>query len=230
LGRGCMRAFSMCHRTQTPHMYFFHHRLVSTVNKDVQSIDFGDIFSRTASEFNKKEIEEKQKILLEDKTKTPKVASVIFNRRNLNCGMKKLGRLVKQIRGLSCNEASIQLKFSTMRIASSVKKFIDYASYKANKTHLLDQDRLIISELFVTKGVYPPPKPDFRAKGRVGLRTQRTSHLRLKVSEVPYVEGKTYVGKFARGINKIKWQSYKYQKKMAKFKKLLLQNIPETKQ
>eukprot|EP01088_Endostelium_zonatum_P019229 TRINITY_DN653_c0_g1_i1.p1 TRINITY_DN653_c0_g1~~TRINITY_DN653_c0_g1_i1.p1 ORF type:complete len:147 (+),score=30.08 TRINITY_DN653_c0_g1_i1:461-901(+) len=99
-----------------------------------------------------------------------------------------------------------------MKVAKDVGRVINFARRQAAQKGLLDPSRLVLSQFYVTKGRFGPKRPDFRARSHIGMRRQRTSHLKVSITEVPFVDGKKYVGKFARGINKARWQAYKAQK------------------
>lgn len=64
--------------------------------------------------------------------------------------------------------------------------------------------------LYLTRGQFGPQRPDFKAKGRIGIKRRQYCHLFIALKEVPYVEGEQKLGKFVRGLNKerrVKWHA-----------------------
>lgn len=119
--------------------------------------------------------------------------------------MKKFDLLLRQIRGLSYHEAITQLKFANRKGARDVSIVLECAKVAAEKKGL-NVDRLVVVELFATKGKMLK-KIEYKAKGQAGLHRTRYSHLTAKLREAPLIPGKEWrVGKFQRGKRAMKRQ------------------------
>eukprot|EP01089_Gocevia_fonbrunei_P000592 TRINITY_DN10593_c0_g1_i3.p1 TRINITY_DN10593_c0_g1~~TRINITY_DN10593_c0_g1_i3.p1 ORF type:complete len:158 (+),score=30.56 TRINITY_DN10593_c0_g1_i3:332-805(+) len=127
--------------------------------------------------------------------------------------MKRMDLIMKQIRGLSCSEAITQLQFIKVREAQKVKEFFERSRLRAKTELKLDPDRLLVCDLYVTKGNYPRAKPKFKGHGKVHWIQRRTCHVFLKLKEVPTTKG-ILIGRFNRGVNKAHWAARKYQLKL----------------
>jgi large subunit ribosomal protein L22 len=163
----------------------------------------GDIFSKAFEDV--KRIEEREKE--EGQGARPKEVRVL--KENLPISMKRIDHLLRQIRNLNYREAVLQLKFCQKRIAPRIIEALEKARLRAEVKHGLDPDRLVIKEIYATKGQYGPPKIEYKAKSRIGIRRRKKSHLTVKLKEIPYQEGEKQLGKFARGVNTEKrkeWQ------------------------
>jgi len=154
-------------------------------------------------------MEKVEQTLTPAEKEAPKVKEVKFFKKNLPISRKNLNPLLLQIRGLNYREALVQLTFCGKRIAPKVISVIERCRMKADKENL-NPDRLVGSELYLTKGQFGPKKMEFKAKGRIGIRRRQYCHLFVGLKEVPAVEGEKQLGKFARGVNKerrIQWRA-----------------------
>ena len=102
--------------------------------------------------------------------------------RGARISAQKARLVIDQIRGLPVEKALDQLKFSTKKAASIVKKLLESAIANAEHNHGADIDELNVSEAYVgeattLKRIRP------RAKGRADRIFKRTCHITLKVKE-----------------------------------------------
>jgi len=155
-----------------------------------------NLFEQVA-EAAKKVVEEK-----EVKITTSKVVS-----KNLQCSMKRVDLLLRQIRRLSYKEAIMQLKFCRRKIGPKIIQTIERARHKAEARYGLDPERLLLDEIFATKGQYGASRMDYKAKGRFGIMRRKRHHLTVILKEVPD-EGQKFIGKWARGVNKETRKAY----------------------
>lgn len=95
---------------------------------------------------------------------------------------QKLNVVAESIRGLSCEAALAELKFSRRRIAGSVRKVLESAIANAENNHQLDVDRLFVAEASVGKGLVMK-RWRARARGRVSRIQKPYSNLRVVVRE-----------------------------------------------
>lgn len=124
-------------------------------------------------------------------------SSVRVFRRNVQGSMRKVAPLLNQIRGLSYSEAQAQLHFSTMRAARTVARVVEQARIAAETRHGMRPDRLVVDEMYATKGK-SRAKPAFHSRGRMSLLTRPYMHLVVGVREVPWTPGEKRLGKFVR--------------------------------
>ena len=102
--------------------------------------------------------------------------------RNLRTSPQKLNLVAESIRGMDCEKALAELKFSRRRIAVDVRKVLESAIANAENNHQLDVDRLFISEATVGKSMVMK-RWRARARGRVGRIEKPFSNIRLIVRE-----------------------------------------------
>ena len=102
--------------------------------------------------------------------------------KHIRVSSQKLNLLAESIRGLDCELALAELKFSRRRVAGEVKKVLESAIANAENNHQLDVDRLFVSEAIVGRSmVMKRWRP--RARGRTGRIQKPFSNLRLVVRE-----------------------------------------------
>jgi large subunit ribosomal protein L22 len=101
---------------------------------------------------------------------------------SIRTSARKLNLVAQSIRGLKAQEALAQLNFSKRRIAIEVKKVLQSAIANAENNHMLDVDRLIVSEAFVGRALvmkrFSP-----RARGRSAKIEKPFSNLTVIVRE-----------------------------------------------
>ncbi len=102
--------------------------------------------------------------------------------RNLRTSPQKLNLLAESIRGMNCEKALAELKFSRRRIAVDVRKVLESAIANAENNHQLDVDRLYVAEATVGKSMVMK-RWRARARGRVGRIEKPFSNIRLIVRE-----------------------------------------------
>jgi len=102
--------------------------------------------------------------------------------RNLRTSPQKLNLLAESIRGMDCEKALAELKFSRRRIAVDVRKALESAIANAENNHQLDVDRLYVAEATVGKSMVMK-RWRARARGRVGRIQKPFSNLRVVVRE-----------------------------------------------
>jgi large subunit ribosomal protein L22 len=101
---------------------------------------------------------------------------------NLRVSPRKLSYVAQLIRGLSVDDALVQLTFSKKRIAHDVKKCLQSAVANAENNHNLDVDVLYVSQVLVGKS-FVMKRMRARARGR-GARIEKFfSNLSITVRE-----------------------------------------------
>ncbi len=113
----------------------------------------------------------------------PKRFWAIAHYRNLPVSPKKLRVVANMAPRLFWKEAMMQTEFCRKNIAIFVKNAIQSAVGNAEHQGL-DRNRLVVESVIVNKGSYIK-RPDFKPKGRTGIRKTYHSHLRVTVREVP---------------------------------------------
>ncbi len=102
--------------------------------------------------------------------------------KHIRVSPQKLNLVVGGIRGMKCETALAELRFSRRRIAGDVRKILESAIANAENNHQLDVDRLFVAEATVGRDmVMKRWRP--RARGRVGRIQKPFSNLRLVVRE-----------------------------------------------
>jgi large subunit ribosomal protein L22 len=95
---------------------------------------------------------------------------------------RKLRYVADVIRNKSVEEAVDILAFTPKKAASIVKKAVESAAANAAENHDMDEDRLVVSKIYVTDGpILKRFRP--RARGRATRIRKRTSHLTVVVSD-----------------------------------------------
>jgi large subunit ribosomal protein L22 len=88
-----------------------------------------------------------------------------------------------QIRGLSAEEAILQLKFSPKRRAEVVKKTVQNAINLADINYQIEPENLQVSECFVNKGHYLK-RLRIMGRGRSGIMHHPHTHLTVVLREI----------------------------------------------
>ncbi len=103
--------------------------------------------------------------------------------RMLRVSPQKLNLVAQLIRGKKVASALADLQFSRKRIATDVRKCLEFAIANAENNHDLDVDELVVAEAHVGKALvmkrFTP-----RGRGRVGSITKPFSHLTIVVRQV----------------------------------------------
>ncbi len=95
---------------------------------------------------------------------------------------QKARLVADQIRGLPVEKALNNLKYSTKKAASIIKKVLESAIANAEHNEGADIDELKVSSVFIDEG-RTLKRFRARAKGRANHILKRTCHITLKVSE-----------------------------------------------
>jgi large subunit ribosomal protein L22 len=101
---------------------------------------------------------------------------------SLRISPRKLGLIASLIRGLSVNDALIQLTFCKKRVTNEVKKCLQSAIANAENNNNLDVDLLYVSEVLVGKAL-TLKRFSARARGRGARITKCFSNLKITVKE-----------------------------------------------
>lgn len=102
--------------------------------------------------------------------------------KNIRISPQKLNLVVGGIRGMRCEKALAELRFSRRRIAGDVRKVLESAIANAENNHQLDVDRLFVAEATVGRNIVMK-RWRARARGRVARILKPFSNLRLVVRE-----------------------------------------------
>ena len=94
----------------------------------------------------------------------------------------KLNQVCELIRGLSVEDALVQLTFNKRRISNDVKKLLESAIANAENNHGLDVDRLYVKELRVGKS-FVMKRFRARARGRGAKILKPFSNLSIVLAE-----------------------------------------------
>ncbi|OGB87359.1 50S ribosomal protein L22 [candidate division WOR-1 bacterium RIFCSPLOWO2_02_FULL_46_20] len=96
-------------------------------------------------------------------------------------GPRKLGLVMEMIRGKNALEALQVLRLMPQKGARILIKVIESAVANAKNNYKLDQESLIVSEIYANKGV-TMKRWRARAKGRAFPILKKTSHVTVCVS------------------------------------------------
>jgi ribosomal protein L22 len=124
-------------------------------------------------------------------------------RENVRCSPRKMSEICRMVRGLSVEEALIQLQFSQKRNAKYLAFTINSAATAGVNNFFMDRDRLVIDYANSTKGANRKFMR-FRAKGRGEINKVYYCHIRVGVKEQPYEADEVRIGRYGRTIAGIK--------------------------
>lgn len=102
--------------------------------------------------------------------------------RTIRVSPSKLNLVAGLIRGLSAQDALIQLAFSRKAVARDVRKVLESAIANAENNHSLDVDRLYVSSVQVGKSL-TMKRFRARARGRAAKILKPFSNLSITVRE-----------------------------------------------
>jgi ribosomal protein L22 len=128
--------------------------------------------------------------------------SATSQHRNFQISPRKLRDIIRPLRGLSAEEAMIQMKLSPKGKAHYVMRCIKSACTHAVNNYNMDKSRLVIHTINATKGRYLK-RISYHAKGRSGIRFRYYSHLKVAVREQPPTPGEKKLGRHGRSHRKI---------------------------
>lgn len=100
----------------------------------------------------------------------------------LRSSPRKLNLVAEMIRGLSAEQAILQLTFSNKRIANDVKKVLLSAIANADNNLGMDVDNLVVNEAFVGKSLVLK-RFHARARGRGARILKPFSQITIKLRE-----------------------------------------------
>jgi len=96
--------------------------------------------------------------------------------------VRKLRRVINEVRGKSVVDAQNMLRFMPYFAARIVEKNLNAAVANAKEKYGVGPDSLKVSEIYADESAtYKRGRP--RAQGRMYSRLKRTSHLTVKVSD-----------------------------------------------
>lgn len=94
---------------------------------------------------------------------------------------RKLGRVVEVVRGEFALRALEMLKFMPQKGARILEKVVKSAIANAKNNYKMDEDKLVITEAFVNKGI-TMKRWQARARGRAFPIFKRSSHVTVWLS------------------------------------------------
>ncbi|KAG1710825.1 hypothetical protein DVH05_013550 [Phytophthora capsici] len=103
-------------------------------------------------------------------------------KRAIRASPRKLTYLAQQIRGLSANEAILQMKFSPKRKAEIFQKTVQNAINLADIKYQIEPENLKVAECFVNKGTYLK-RLRIMGRGRSGVMHHPHTHLTVVLRE-----------------------------------------------
>lgn len=107
---------------------------------------------------------------------------ISVQKKNIPGSTKKNNRIAQLIRGMHAEDALAQLYFTKKRRKDAFIHVIKRGVNRAALEHDIPQNRLKISEVFVTKGMMLK-RPRFHARGRTGKNFHRFSHVKMVLEE-----------------------------------------------
>jgi len=111
-----------------------------------------------------------------------------YSTANFKISHRKLNMLANQIAGKPIDHAILQMQFSEKRASTRIMNMLATARDHASRYKKLEQEMLIISEAWVTKGVRPPKRIEPRGRGHFGTRSHPHSKLSVVLKEGKTVE------------------------------------------
>jgi large subunit ribosomal protein L22 len=111
------------------------------------------------------------------------MTTIIAKAKWVKSGDRKISRVMELVRGKSAAEAMIILKFRPQKAARILEKVIKSAIANARNNFKLDENGLIIKEVYANKGVimrrFQP-----RARGRAFPIKKKSSHVTVCLTSV----------------------------------------------
>ncbi|KAL7692049.1 putative ribosomal protein L22/L17 [Plasmopara halstedii] len=103
-------------------------------------------------------------------------------KRAIRASPRKLTYLAQQIRGLSANDAILQMKFSPKRKAEHFRKTVQNAINLADIKYQIEPENLMVAECFVNKGTYLK-RLRIMGRGRSGVMHHPHTHITVVLRE-----------------------------------------------
>ncbi|KAK6152236.1 hypothetical protein DH2020_014871 [Rehmannia glutinosa] len=120
-------------------------------------------------------------------TETPKAISkpekVQAILKGIKQSPKKVNLVAALVRGMSVEDALLQLQVTVKRAAKTVYQVIHSARANATHNHGLDPDRLLVAEAFVGKGLFKK-RISYHAKGKCGIKVRAECRLTVVIREI----------------------------------------------
>mmetsp|Transcript_31339 Transcript_31339/g.76447 ORF Transcript_31339/g.76447 Transcript_31339/m.76447 type:complete len:257 (-) Transcript_31339:278-1048(-) len=123
-------------------------------------------------------------------------------RKNIRISPRKLNEIARLVRGLSAEEALIQLRLSSRPKAKYIMDAIENAVNNGINNFNMDPTRLVVSEVLVGKGQYQK-RQRWHARGRFGIMSRYYAHLQVKLREQSWEEGEERIGSKGRKIKSV---------------------------
>jgi large subunit ribosomal protein L22 len=125
-------------------------------------------------------------------------------RKNIRYSPQKMNELCRLVRGLSVEEAVIQLGFSVKdnHARGALTACIKTAAAAGVNNFYMDKSRLVISHASSSKAKYGK-KLRTHAKGQHSIMNVYYCHLNVGISEQPYEADEKRIGKWGRNISTI---------------------------
>jgi len=117
----------------------------------------------------------------------------------------RLMQLADYIRGKNARQALMDLKVTNRRQARYVYQLVRSGMMNGENNHSLNADRLLIKEIYVTKGPHRK-RLKIHARGKRGVQTLKFSHIKVILMEVPERENERKLGN--HGWTNKKWEKY----------------------
>lgn len=117
----------------------------------------------------------------------------------------RLMQIADFVRGSSARQALMDLKKTNRRQVPYVERLITSAMKNGENNHSLNADRMVIKEIYVTKGPHQK-RLRFHAKMKRGIQTKKYSHIKVILMEVPERENERKLGN--KGWTNKTWEKY----------------------
>lgn len=160
-------------------------------------------FTAAAAEAKQEEQEQEQEPEEEEWVSLATRDYATAQHRSIQISPRKLQFIIRPLRGLSASEAMIQCQLSSKKKAVFVENCISNACVHAVNNYNMDRSRLVIDEIYCTKGRYLK-RINFQGRGKTGIRFRYYSHLKVRVREQPPEPGEVRLGKWGQKHTTIK--------------------------
>ncbi|KAH9853611.1 ribosomal protein L22 [Lenzites betulinus] len=102
---------------------------------------------------------------------------------NFKISHRKLNMIGRQIAGKPIDSAILQMMFSEKRASKRIKSMLVVAKSHAVKLKDLNEQKLVVSESWVTKGPHQFKRHDIKGRGRAGIKYHPHSRLHVVLKE-----------------------------------------------
>ncbi|KAF9534335.1 mitochondrial 50S ribosomal protein L22 [Crepidotus variabilis] len=111
-----------------------------------------------------------------------------YSTANFKISHRKLNMLGRQLAGKPIDQAILQMQFSEKRASTRIMNMLATARDHASRYKRLQEDKLVVAEAWVTKGVRPPKRIEPRGRGHYGTRIHHHSKLSVILKEGKTIE------------------------------------------